>query len=486
MAAGMLFTAQSVFAMNLNLAMPFGDQCSPPQTPYLSFYSPQADDLLFQPKLATGPNKSIVIVCQSGLRSSGLSWTLNRNMVRQPIRQGKAEALPANQFRIPVTTDDLTPGFYDLRVTLDTGVPSTPKDRRPVTGVCTFGWRVAEMPIRETRPADFKAFWERGKAKMAGIPLDARMETPMQTFTRDQINAYNLSSACLPPDYDPTGHKAEVVESCKISFAGPDGGRVYAWLAKPVGPGPFPAMIVLPGAGFAARPRPLEHARHGYLTIDMQVHGQDVDLPSYPSLPGYYDNPVYTPVEGYYYYNVHLRVEQAVNYMLSRPDVDAKRLVVAGGSQGGRLGIVIAGFDSRVKAVVSCIANSPNYPHLRWVMDCNKVGVDGKPIPGMQDKLSNGVELKGAPPAVTTPDGVTMAYYDPMNFAPDIKCPVYMNAGLVDPVSPPYSTFAVYNRLAVANKTIVPLPGLGHDWSAEFDRRAWRWLDTVLVAPKTK
>jgi hypothetical protein len=23
----------------------------------------------------------------------------------------------------------------------------------------------------------------------------------------------------------------------------------------------------------------------------------------------------------------------------------------------------------------------------------------------------------------------------------------------------------------------VPLPGLGHDWSAEFDRMAWKWLD---------
>jgi cephalosporin-C deacetylase len=67
-----------------------------------------------------------------------------------------------------------------------------------------------------------------------------------------------------------------------------------------------------------------------------------------------------------------------------------------------------------------------------------------------------------------------------MNFAPDIKCPVLMNGGLIDPVSPPYGVWAVYNRLGTRQKEIVPLPGHAHDWSAEFDRSAWRWLDSVL------
>ena len=35
------------YAMNLNLAWPWGDVCSPPQTPYLAFYSSQSDDMMF-------------------------------------------------------------------------------------------------------------------------------------------------------------------------------------------------------------------------------------------------------------------------------------------------------------------------------------------------------------------------------------------------------------------------------------------------------
>ena len=71
-----------------------------------------------------------------------------------------------------------------------------------------------------------------------------------------------------------------------------------------------------------------------------------------------------------------------------------------------------------------------------------------------------------------------------MNFAPDVKCPVFMNAGLIDYISPPSHIWAVYLKLGAKEKTLTPLPGLGHDWSAEFDRRAWRWLDAKITSKK--
>lgn len=473
--------------MNMNLAAPCGDVCSAPQTPYLSFHSPQRSDLLFV------SGDMIELQCQAGLRSVGLRWTLHRNLVEAPFRAGAAEALPANRFAIRLDTAGLYPGFYDLKVELDTGVTNALKDaltRRPVHGVCTFGWQADQMAIAETRPADFAHFWDVAKAKLARIPLDAK-EGPMESFGPQAINDYNTSNACLPPDYDPTGHRTEEVESCKVDFAGPDGGRVYGWLAKPAphraegpgagpkGSGKFPAMLVLPGAGFGARPRPLEHARHGYVALDIQVHGQEVDLKDYPKLPGYYDNPQYDPPTAFYFYNVHLRCLQAINYLLSRSDVDPTRLVVVGGSQGGRLGVVVAGLDSRVKALVSCIANAPNQPYLRWAGRCNGDVKGGAPKPALGLHPTDGMDVTGAPPVIDDLIGHGFAYYDPMNYAPDIHCPVLMNAGLIDPVSPPISVWAVYNRLGTVNKQMVALDGLGHDWSAAFDQRAWRWLDGV-------
>jgi cephalosporin-C deacetylase len=478
------FFTQSATAMISNMATPYGDKCSPPQSPYLTFYSQQSAELLFTPASLAKGQRSLEFICVAGLRNVGLIWTLHRNMVITPFRTGTAEALSANRYRMLISTEGLPPGFYDLRVTLNTGMESVdPKDKRPVTGVCGFGWRVQEIAFTDTRPKDFTAFWDKAKAEVAKIPLDARNETPLESYSREGINAYNLKSAGLPGDYDPTGHKVEEVESCKISFAGPDGGRVYAWLAKPKGPGPFPAMLVLPGAGFNARPRPLEHARHGFVAIDIQVHGQDVDLPQYEKLTGYYDKPQFEPVEAYYYYKVHLRLLQAINYLAARPDVDATRIVAVGGSQGGRLSVVAAGLDARIKAIVACIANSPNYPYLAFVARCNGLDKPGdKPweAPFKDRPKFDGMDLAKVPAEVPDAGSRGFVYYDPMNYAPDITCPVLLNAGLIDPVSPPYSVWSVYSRLASKDKTLIPLPGLGHDWSAEFDRHAWRWLEEKL------
>lgn len=465
------------YAMNLNLACPWGDECAPPQTPYLAFYSRQSETMMFR------KGEEVTITCQAGLRVVGAKWSLHHNQVEKAFLSGEAAILPGNRFHVTVPTKGLIPGFYDLRVTLDTGLENRERDRllkRPVQGVCTFGWKADDMAIRDSRPADFKEFWQKAKAEIDAVDLDVKQETPWQTFAGKEIDAYNLESACLPGDYDPKGHRYETVESCKVSFAGPDGGRVYGWLARPKATGPFPAMLVLAGGGFNARPRPLEHARHGYLALDIQVHGQDVDLEEYPKLDGHHENQVYEPAGRYYYYNVNKRVMQAVNVLASRPDVDKTRIVAVGGSQGGRLSIMIAGVDPRITAVVAAITHHGNYPHLAWVTNCNGYRTPGdNPHTIDYERMPpvDGTDRAGAPPAVDTVVGNCLAYYDTMNFAPDIQCPVLMNCGLVDPVSPPYSVWAVYQRLGAEDKQIVIVDGHGHDWFAPFDRDAWKWLD---------
>ena len=420
----------------------------------------------------------IELRCQAGLRSVGLKWTLHRNLIAKPFRQGVAEPLPGNKFAIRLDSAGLHPGFYELKVELDTGVTNDAKEplaKRPVRGVCVFGWQADKMALADSRPADFEAFWDAAKAESEKIPLDAH-EGPMTVFNAKEIDAYNVASAYLPPDYDPSGHRFETVESCKVDIAGPDGGRVYGWLAKPEGKGPFPAMLVLPGAGNNARPQPLEHARHGYVALDIQVHGLDVDLASYPPLAAAAsaDDPRVGP-----YRAIHQRCLLALRYLASRPDVDPNRIVVVGGSQGGRLGVVTAALDPRVKAVVAAIAHNGNQPYQTWAARC-KARRDGD---GIDDPAlaADGMGLSSAPPLGDASATIREAYYDPANFAPDVRCPVLMSAGLIDPTSPPTSVFGIFNRLGTTGKEMVPLDGLGHDWSAEFDRRAWRWIDSAAL-----
>ena len=125
-------------------------------------------------------------------------------------------------------------------------------------------------------------------------------------------------------------------------------------------------------------------------------------------------------------------------------------------------------------AIVPAIAHASNLPHGRWIERCNGLKSDGMDVAGVPPVTDEGSSQ------LSYYDGRSSAYYDVMNFAPDVKCPAYFNMGLVDYVSPPYGVWAAYMRLGSADKTMIVLPGHGHDWSAEFDRRAWKWLDNVL------
>lgn len=464
----LLFSTATLNAMEMNLAGKFDPKPSPPHEALLQFHVDGNDDLMFTRDDISAAGDSITLRCRAGMRAVGLKWTLARNLFEQPFASGAGEALPANGFVIKIPAAKLPPGFYDLRVTLDCGAA------KPVAGICTFGFDVAKMHITDSRPADFSAFWKKQISALDGIALNSKAESA-KTFLSAEVSAYNAAHASLPPDYDPAGHRAEIVEACKVTFASVAGVRIHGWLAKPKGAGPFPAMLVLPGAGFAARPMPLEHARHGFLALDIQVHGQDVEAASYPELPGYNSDKKYDPADAFYYRNVYLHVLQALRYLRSRPDVDKSRIVVVGGSQGGRLSIVAAALDGEVAAAVPAIAHFANMPYQDWAGACNKATL-------RHDGMSGEIN----PPLAGTPAARCLAYYDTMNFAPDVRCPVMMNAGLIDAISPPTGVYAVYARLASGEKHIVPLPGLAHDWSAEFDRRAWRWLDRVLKISTSK
>lgn len=496
--AAALCSGMTLCAMNHNLPWAWSNppRCSTPQTPLFAFFNRENADFMFR----NGGGR-IEVWCQAAVRTgSGLSWTLHHNQIVKPFRSGTAEALPGNLFRIDIGTADLKPGFYDIRVRLE-GLgydkiallhnPETGKaELEPPVGVCTFGWNPDSMPLVDEaayRPADFESFWAKAMEEYRTATLDLKVEDAPRVYTREEIDCYNIKGACLPPNFDPDGVKHDAVVSYKVSFAGPDGGRVYAWVARPQKEGSYPALIVYPGAGTGGRPRPLDHARHGYVAMDIQVHGHDVECDDSITYP-WYNAPeeTYSPrissVKDLVWYNLYRRALRAVDAVAALPCVDAGRIAVCGGSQGGRLSIVVAALDPRIKAAVPCIVNSPNMPHLYWTSRCNARARwwGNAPVADPPAEMTDGTESYGHFTLAATPELRALAYLDPMNFAPFAKCPAYFNGGLVDPVSPAYSTYAAYLRWGGGKKTFVAVPNHGHDWWAAFDRAAYRWLEKTL------
>ncbi len=440
-----------VLAMTSNVAVPYNPDPSPPRSHDVTFYTERPSDFLFD------SGDEIVIICQSWRRCLDLDWALCRNMVRTPVRTGHVAPLPGNCYRIAIPTAGLLPGFYDLRVKVRYSDSDTGE------GVTTFGWRINEEPIVEYKPDDFEAFWAQAVADLHQIPLDLQVEL-QRTLEGPEIGKYNYEHAALPEHPDPVGERYNRVEVYKVDFASCDGKRVYAWFTKPVGEGPFPGLLVLPGAGTGPRPAPVEHAAQGFAAMDIQVHNQPVDLErsAYPPYPA---EDLSAPEKMVHYY-VYLNALQAVSALAACPGVDAERLACAGGSQGGRLSIVVPALDRRIKATVPAIAHYAYLPWLHWTERMNKQKKSG----------AAGFAPRALRPTQTT---VTESYFDIVNFAPLVRCPVLMNAGLIDPVSPATGVFATYRSLTCP-KEIVPMPTCGHDISFAFDRHAFRWLEEKL------
>lgn len=296
--------------MLINLPWAYGIEPSPPRSKDMVFYAPTQPDFMFN-------GATIQIICQPIHRALSLHWELSRNFVKTPLASGSTAGQMDNSFTIDIPTTPLTPGFYDLVVHLALTETQT------VTGTTTFGWHADEETLYPLVPDDFLAFWQQALKKLDDVPLDVRLEHQF-TLSGDAIGQYNIEHAGLPERYDPEGEKYSEVEVSKVDFTSPCGGRVFGWFAKPVGPGPFPGMLVLPGGGPGARPAPVEHARHGYAALDIEAHGNFVDLATYPPYP----EMVYETPEQYWHYEVYLNAVQAVTALSTMPGVDATRIEI--------------------------------------------------------------------------------------------------------------------------------------------------------------
>jgi cephalosporin-C deacetylase len=142
-----------------------------------------------------------------------------------------------------------------------------------------------------------------------------------------------------------------------------------------------------------------------------------------------------------------------VDAVRTLPGVDATRIALTGGSQGG--GITIAA-SALVEAHVGPItALLPDVAFLSDWENGTAVAVGG-PYRELAQYLSVHRD------AIDTVWD-TAAYFDGVHFAAGITAPALFSVALMDDVVPPRTTFAAYNALGSADKEIEVYPYNGHE-----------------------
>lgn len=361
------------------------------------------------------------------------------------------EKMPAEQKTAIVPVEGLTidggtmrePGFLQCIVSVEL-------NGKTYRGLSTAGFAPEKIQPTQTEPADFDAFWAAGKAELAKIPLDARRTLQPERCT-SKVDVYHVSFQNVPVRSTSTGT--------------PSGTRIYGMLCVPKGPGPFPAVLKVPGATVRSYDGEIALAEKGVITLEIGIHGIPVNLPPeiYTQLiAGSLRNyPVYNldNKDAYYYRRVYLGCIRANDFLCSLEKWDGRNLVVMGHSQGGLLSIVTAALDPRVLALS---ARYPAYSDVTGYLHGRAGG-----WPGMMRDPKDGHR---------TPEKIaTTAYYDAVNFARRLKVPGYYSWGYNDEVCPPTSMFATYNVIKAPKELLLALE-TGHGTTPEQADPVNEWI----------
>lgn len=361
---------------------------------------------------------------------------------------GKAAVVPAEGLALPVDARG-EPGFVRLMV-------EAVFDGQTNTATGTVGFAPELIQPTQTEPEDFDAFWAKQREDLAAVPMDLVLE-PLPGRSTPEVEVFHWSVQNVG------------------NWEGPS--RFYGVLAVPQGPGPFPAVLHVPGAGVRPYAGQVSQAAKGIITLEVGIHGIPVDRDEalYKALSrGALNNYPTTALHdrhAYFYRRVVLGCLRANDYLASHPKWDGSNLVVMGFSQGGMLSIITAALDARVTALAAA------YPAYCDVTGYLHGRAGGWPAFFRPDRDGNLQSLAPGDPRL-----VTTTYYDVVNFARRVRVPGHYSLGYNDPVCPPTSMFAACNLIAAPREFVVA-PGQGHRVSAVQHQRREAWLGARLGLP---
>jgi len=155
----------------------------------------------------------------------------------------------------------------------------------------------------------------------------------------------------------------------------------------------------------------------------------------------------------FYYRQVFLDTVQTTRILMSLESVDPHRVGAFGISQGGALAIATAALQPTIKEVVAVYPFLSDYRRV-WDMDINNSA-----YAEIAEYFRNFDPHHERDEEMFT----KLGYIDIQNLAERIKARTLWVTGMIDPVCPPSSQFAAYNKIQSEKETL-----LYHEFAHEF------------------
>ncbi len=301
---------------------------------------------------------------------------------------------------------------------------------------------------KNPRPKDFDAFWTKALREMRALDPKVRW-VPNQTL------------------------QVPFAECFDLTWTGVGGARIHAKLLRPKkAPQPHPALCLFHGYSMSAGDwsDKLNYVAAGFTVAAMDVRGQggsseDRGGVRGNTLNGHIIRGLDDHPEKLLFRQIFLDAAQMAGIVMGMPEVDAKRVGAMGGSQGGGLTLACAALEPRVARI------APVYPFLCdyervWDMDLAK---------DAYDELRQYFRKFDPTHAKQKETFTKLGYIDNQHLASRIKAKVLMAVGLMDPICPPSTQFAAFNKIR-SKKEMVLYHDYGHEWIPDFGDRAFNFM----------
>ena len=289
-------------------------------------------------------------------------------------------------------------------------------------------------------PNDLREFWEGTRADLDKIPMQPELSPAPEQSARE------FDTQCVT----------------LTSFGGI---KLRGWYSVPKDNprGKCPAILAVPGYS-GSKQIPTHLVAQGYAVLTLFPRSQGESKAEWQIESGTYLTYHITDRDRYFYRGAYMDCVRGIDFLVSRPEIDAARIGMWSRSQGGGLTLATTSLDGRIKAGVAEEPFLCNYPL--------SIEVKTRPYAELGEYLEAHPEQKE-----TVLE--TLAYFDPLNLVEMISRPTLVNIGMEDDVCPYHTIVPVFERIK-SQKALMTYPDLGHSSCTDFNNQAKNWLDLYL------
>ncbi|MBN1649576.1 MAG: acetylxylan esterase [Spirochaetales bacterium] len=322
------------------------------------------------------------------------------------------------------------------------------------------------------------AFFDLSPEQLESYKPDCREPSGFDSFWKKTL-ADSEKAAKASIKLTPYEIESPLVEMFDAEYPGFMGHPIKGWFLKPRNSkGTLPVVVEYIGYG-GGRGFPFDWLGwpvSGYAFFVMDTRGQGSswrtgdtadkgDYHSGPELPGFMTRGIQHQ-DNYYYRRLICDAVRAVDAVKTIDCVNAEKIAVTGGSQGGALTLSVAGLRNDLAAAM------PDVPFL-----CNferaLTLTDGYPYQEVTQYLRRHRTQAAQIHEV-------LSYFDGVHFAKRAKAKALFSTGLMDTTCPPSTVYAAYNWYA-GPKQITVYPYNNHEGGEAFQHlEKIRFLEKIF------